>query len=388
MKTLLSLLCALLLSACASSPQLQLPAAERVLKDSAFKPLTSPVDTSQVFALSEAMKRYLRSPEMTWQLSRSGRQQGLLDALYDTQKLKLEYDAEMTRNAAEAFDARAGNCLSLVIMTAAFAKELGLDVQFQQVSTEEVWGRSGDLHLQLSHVNLVLGRGFVDARSVGREAHRDADRLIVDFQPGVNLRTQHARPIGEDTILAMYLNNRAAEFLAQGQINTAYWWVREAIQRVPKFLTAYNTLGVIYRRHGELGLAEQLYREVLAMEPDNTQVLTNLSLTLRDQGRQAEAQVIHQRLAQLQPNPPFAYFNRGLVALREGRFHEAKALFHKELDRAAYHAEFHYWLALTHYALDELHLARKQMTLALENTTTRRDRALYSAKLNQLREVH
>jgi hypothetical protein len=31
----------------------------------------------------------------------------------------------MTRNAAEAFEARQGNCLSLVIMTGAFARRWG-----------------------------------------------------------------------------------------------------------------------------------------------------------------------------------------------------------------------------------------------------------------------
>ena len=54
----------------------------------------------------------------------------------------------MTRNAAEAFDARSGNCLSLVIMTAAFAKELGLPVRYQNVFVDEAWSRSGDLPRQ------------------------------------------------------------------------------------------------------------------------------------------------------------------------------------------------------------------------------------------------
>ena len=45
------------------------------------------------------------------------RQRALYDALYERGHLKIEYDAAMTRNASETFDAHAGNCLSLVIMT-------------------------------------------------------------------------------------------------------------------------------------------------------------------------------------------------------------------------------------------------------------------------------
>jgi hypothetical protein len=41
----------------------------------------------------------------------------------------IEYDSTVTRTAAQTYAARAGNCLSLVIMTAAFAEELGLRVR-------------------------------------------------------------------------------------------------------------------------------------------------------------------------------------------------------------------------------------------------------------------
>ena len=59
--------------------------------------------------------------------------------LYKRQKLGLEYDATSTRTASEAYAARAGNCLSLVIMTSAFAKALGLPVYYQRVFVDESW---------------------------------------------------------------------------------------------------------------------------------------------------------------------------------------------------------------------------------------------------------
>ena len=78
-----------------------------------------------MFALSDEMRRYLRT-ELAGPIRAKGRQSGLIEALYGKGQLKLDYDSSMTRNAAQAFAARSGNCLSLVIMTAAFAKELGL----------------------------------------------------------------------------------------------------------------------------------------------------------------------------------------------------------------------------------------------------------------------
>ena len=79
------------------------------------------------------------------QLGAQGREKALVQALYAKGELKLDYDTELTRNAAEAFAARSGNCLSLVIMTGAFANAMNLKVTYQQVATEDMWSRSGDM---------------------------------------------------------------------------------------------------------------------------------------------------------------------------------------------------------------------------------------------------
>jgi len=47
----------------------------------------------------------------------------------------------------------------------------------------------------------------------------------------------------------MYLNNRAAETLADGDVVRAYWWARRRFREAPAFPNSYNTLGVIYRHH-------------------------------------------------------------------------------------------------------------------------------------------
>ena len=74
----------------------------------------------------------------------------------------------------------------------------------------------------------------------------------------------------------MYMNNRAVEALARGDVDDAYWWAREAIVQSPSFLAAYNTLGVVYRRHGNAREAEAVLRFVLEREPANTQAMSNL----------------------------------------------------------------------------------------------------------------
>lgn len=379
MKALLAILLACALAACATPPQPTI-ATSTLLRDTAFAPSAEAIDADQVMALSDEMRSYVRR-ELGAQMRSSGARQGLLDALYTKSQLKLEYDSAMTRTAAQAFEARAGNCLSLTLMTAAFAKELGLPVHYQNVLVDELWSRVGNLQFVAGHVNLRLGRRHTEFKVYGDEA----ENLVVDFMPGAQIRSQRSLDISESVIVAMYMNNRAAESLSEGKVNQAYWWARAAVLHEPRYLGGINTLGVIYRRHGELDAATRAFREVLQREPNNTPALANLIVVLREAGQAAEADRLNLRLAEIQPYPPFMFYDQGREAMRGGDFKRARELFNREISRNAYFHELHFWLALANYALGDMVEVRRELTLAKDNSTTARDRELYSAKLDSLR---
>ena len=376
-----ALLPCLLVGACASGPAERPPAAPSFLADARFAPPSQRVDAADVFALSPEMKRYLEV-EIADKLREKGMQKGLIEALYAKGELKLDYDSAMTRNAAQAFAARSGNCLSLVIMTAAFAKELQLGVYYQSVFTDETWARSGDIQFVIDHVNLSVGKRVSE---VDRGA-RFQSVLTVDFLPPAETGKQRARILAENTVIAMYMNNRAAETLAQGRVDDAYWWAREATLQDPDLARGYNTLGVVYRRHGDLKLARRVLEHAIAQEPDNPQIVANLAQVLTDQGRNAEAAVLFARLAQLEKEPPFIYFDRGQEALRNGDVVAAQALFERQVDRMPYYHEFHYWLAVTNARLGDTREARRQLEMAMDTSTTRGDHDLYAGKLARLQE--
>src|SRR5881394_1535727 len=154
-------LLAVLLAGCASAPAP--PSAPPLFEDAAFAPPSERIDAADVFALSEPMRRFVRE-RIVGDVQSKGYQRALFEALYSSDLLKLEYDSGITRNAAQAFADRSGNCLSLVIMTATLAKELGLNVKFQQVSAEEAWSRAGDTYFASAHVNVTLAREHRDPR--------------------------------------------------------------------------------------------------------------------------------------------------------------------------------------------------------------------------------
>jgi tetratricopeptide (TPR) repeat protein len=286
----------------------------------------------------------------------------------------------MTRNAAQAFAARSGNCLSLVIMTAAFAKALDVPVTYQSAYTDETWSRSGGLYFKSGHVNIQLGRRLID-----RGNERDTTRLMIDFLPAAELRGLRTTPISEARVVAMFMNNRAAEALARNEVDDAYWWARAAMQQSPDFFGAYNTLGVVYLRHGDSARADRVFARVLEREPGNAQALSNRAQALTRLGRAEEAQALQRRLAQVEPYPPYHFYDLGRAAMQRGEFETARELFAREVDRASYNADFQYWLGLAEFRLGDLASARKHLALAMESSATRDERDLYAAKLAWLR---
>ncbi len=377
---LLMMAAVVVLTACASPAVPPLPGGSASLfLDGQFRAPAQRPDPARVFELSPDMRRYLDN-EMAPVVRRRGIRQGLIDALYSGDHLRLEYDAAYTRDAKEAYTARSGNCLSLVIMTAAFARAMNLDITFNRVSIDEQWRLSGKLMMAAGHVNLSLGR-----HRLGDRLTYDVNSLLtIDFLPPAELERQRSEPITEATIIGMYMNNRAAESLANDRTDDAYWFAREAIVQAPAEVAGYNTLAVVYLRSGHEQAAERVLRLALQRNPDNTRLLGNLVQLLDQQGREIERRPLAQRLRQLEPVAPYRDFHLGQAALREGRYGQALTLFTQELARAPEQPDAHFGLARAYLALGQLNEARRHLEFARGLSTSRGEAALYAAKLGRL----
>lgn len=382
MKALAILLC-ILLGGCAQAPRTDYAHLAPLFNDGAFAAPSEPASAADLFTLSDEMRRHLHSATFRSRMRERGAEHGLVDALYEKGDLKLEYDSSITRNAAQTYAARAGNCLSLVVMTAAFAKELGMKVNYQSVEVDESWSRNGGLYLVSSHVNLSLGQ-----RPIDMTRGSDAERMLtIDFLPPEDATQYRTRPLDEDDIIAMYMNNRAAEALVQNRVDDAYWWARGAIAHPSATIIAYNTLGVVYQRRGDPVHAERVFRAALEREPKNLVVMQNLVPVLAANGKAAESAELAARLAKLDPDPPFRFFDQGMQALNSGDYRSARSLFEREVKRAPYNDEFHFWLAIALLRSGEPAKAKEQLKLAMSTSTRSDSRDMYAAKLAHLRQL-
>ena len=375
-----------LLAACTALP-LSPSAPPRFLHDAHFGAPSDRPAGPDLFELSPAMRAYANehlNPAALKALASRDPRQALVAALYQNNRLRLSYDDSVTRTAAQAFEQRAGNCLSLVLMTAAFARHLGLPVTYQVLDVDETHERRGGLYLSSGHVNVVLRRAAL--APLRRDSAEEFD-LVVDFLPGREVAGARVRPLDESTLVAMFHNNRAAELLAAGQTTQSYWQARAAVLQDPGFWPALNTLGVVYQRAGLPDAAEQAFRQVLNAEPHNVAALSNLVGSLQRQGRLAEAEPAARLLARLQPLPPFQAFDAGRLAMQAGEHERARRLFDQELEHQPHQAEVHHWAAMAHWQLGNQGRALHHLALARDHSGTRSDQERYSAKLESLRTL-
>lgn len=370
---LLALLSSIALGGCAPLPTQPTLNIEALMADARFGSPALP-SADALFAVSPAMRHFLEN-DLRPAIRRHGAVEGLFKALSEGGHLRLDYDASITRTAAQAFEARSGNCLSLVLMTAALARELGLSVAYQLVEVPDIWTRTDQFVLLNGHVNLSLTPAAAGTGS------RVMGHMTIDFQPVEDPRLMRVRPLDESTLIAMFFNNRAVELMEQGDLPQAYAALRAALRAEPRYRNTLNTLAVLYRRAAEPQLAETVLRSLLAAEPDNRHAAANLTVLLHALGRVDEARALEAKL----PPAPFADFETGMALVRAGQWQAALAAFERQLKVAPDFHGVHFQLARVHWELGHLRQARMHMLEASENAPTDRLRQRYDGKLRALR---
>ena len=109
-------------------------------------------------------------------------------------------------------------------------------------------------------------------------------------------------------------------------------------------------------------------------------------MLLEQQGRRDEAAPLRARLAALDPESAYHWIALGQQALQRGDARAGRDLLAREVARADYSSEFHYWLAVAHYQLGETRTAQHHLERAQALSATRNERDLYAAKLAWLNQ--
>ena len=339
------------------------PSMAGLWQDEAFGFDTSLVTVTpdSLFKLDPEVIRSLPDMEDSPHLGQGKRIATLLGLVFGPGMQAFAYVGGHSTVAAETWRLKRGDCLSLSIMSLTLARALGVTAQVQEVRVPTLVDRRGGVEFLNAHVNLRVRHD--DLVQLPDRVLPAAD-LIVDFEPRIGSQ-QRGQPLSDASLLARFLNNRAAEHLAAQQERLAYANFKAAILADPLYPASYSNLAQLYLRSDRHAQAEALLLQALSLGDPLGAALQSLQQLMLVQGRFAEARDYESRLAARRDEDPYHWLGLGLDHLRDSRHPQAVAALERAQTLSSGFAEVHHYLAIAYLRNGQAIKARDQVAILL-----------------------
>lgn len=370
---------AFMLSGCAVPPVAPLPEAQ-IWQDVAFQyqPQWVTETAATLFDLDESVVRSFKTAHRQ-SYTTEQRLDQLLSQLYGQNGIRLSYASGHSTGAAQTWNDKRGDCLSLTILVYSAAKSLGLAPHMQEVRVPMAIDRHDGVDFINDHVNVFIRTD--DEISINGRSLQSGG-VIIDFDPQAGSR-QIGQWLSEDEILARFFNNRATEFLVQRDDQRAYAYYRSAITADPHFGPAFANLAQLYQRRGLLQQAEQLLRYAIALQGPSYAPLRSMRELLQAQGRAAEAEQYANLLKKRQDEDPYHWLGVGLAAMQRGRFGSAVSALERAAALTSGFEEIHRNLAMAYWRNGQREAASKQLKVLTALNSKDPGVALLSRKMRE-----
>lgn len=292
-----------------------------------------------------------------------------------------------TYTASEAELSNSGNCLSLAILTTAYAKLANVDISYAQMSSAPVYSQEGGGEFEFisGHVvSKLLDPTFVPQSGI---VYIKKPTIVIDYFPSRD--SWMGSSVSTDQFVAMYYRNLSADALAANQLSDAAWLAIESFNYAPNDLQGINLMAVIYRRLGDAKQAETLYQHGLTLAEQsgkqNLNLLSNYLILLNQQQRFDDAKKIQALVDKADDPSPFRWLDLANDALMAKELNRAKKYFQKVIEKAHYLPYGYEGLAKVAFLQGRTSSAKKQLAQALQRTHDDSTEKRYEAKLASLK---
>ncbi|MGB0514729.1 MAG: tetratricopeptide repeat protein [Wenzhouxiangellaceae bacterium] len=204
---------------------------------------------------------------------------------YLTQRLGDTDFQHLTQPASETIESRSGNCMSLALVTTAYARLADVEIGWQLADSDPVYSSEGSVIYSAEHIQTRLYR-----RSLSLDTHSvflGPSYLLVDYYTDDVPRA--GRLLQKSEMIALVYQNLGIEAMAEDRLEDSFWLLRAALQHDPANPDLYNAMAVLHRRAGDTVTAENLYRFSLDEFGDRLIILRNYRRLLVAQERSEEA---------------------------------------------------------------------------------------------------
>jgi len=369
---------------CASTNQPPMIDPQDLYLDEMFVTDTKLEDPEQLFAVTPEMKRYVEM-RLTPLDSTSDKVKTLIRDLFSPDYMNIHYSHDSNLIPAETFEQGLANCMSLTLLAYVLVDEAGLSAEFMNIEIEENWSVSEQFTQLNGHVNLEVSA--LPASLTTKIIYRTVKSYTVDFLPMLNTQVKSREPITKPQIIALFYNNRGAQELADGNIELAYKYFKQATSLAPKFASLWGNLASLYRQRDFLTEAEAIYQHAIKLEPNNLNTKENLALLYRLTGREQQANELYAAVKSARRGNPFYYSMLAEEALLKNNAKEAIKLFKQALKLNSREHSFYFGLAKSSLQLKQFEQAEKYLQKAKRLTKDSQQRQQYQSKLSALEQL-
>ena len=319
------------------------------------------IDKNKLFALDEDLRILLKGARLE-KMNAQTRVNRLITILYGPRKgakiAQFPYASGHSSIAAETWQRKRGDCLSLLVLAYSIAKTMDLPVKMQEVHVPPIFDRYGGVDYVAGHVNLLIKNGgrlqLIEGFGIGD--------VIIDFEPQIGSQREGSS-LTEDAILARFYNNLAAEYMAEGKLALAYAHFKAAILTDASFSPSYANLSLIYKRQGLQLDAERLLRLAITLNDQDDIAMSALHQMLLDQGRSSEASAYARVLEARREKNPYYWIGLGLDQFEKENYQQAINALERADALSTGFDEVHRYLAIAYLRNGNQEKAKEQASL-------------------------
>ncbi|MCG7536068.1 hypothetical protein [Pseudoalteromonas sp. OOF1S-7] len=378
------LLClfSVLLSACASTenrPVTPSPRPDMPFNHALFNPVAV-IDEQSIFALpAQEQQAFLNFYQQQVAAGTRG-DRAIYDYLHD-QLDEFHYRGE-TYSATESLQHGGGNCISLAVLTQAYAFVAGIDTRYRKVASAPVYQQVADTILISSHFKTKL---------LAPEEPENEDWItlvrpgtVIDYFPAQDAIFVASAQY-RDLVAKFYANLAVKAMLAE-DFDLGAARILRARSYAPDDPELINIAAVLHRRAGDRQSAEIIYQYALEHRLISHNLLSNYLVLAREQQATALIDQLEQQLL-TEAKTPFDFLMNARSAIAKGHLNKASRILAKVVKQTPYLPEPYFELAKISYLQGDLDTARQLLELAIEKTSDPEKSRVFTAKHAMLQSL-
>ncbi|KZN37417.1 hypothetical protein N480_15015 [Pseudoalteromonas luteoviolacea S2607] len=375
MKSLVLLPIFFLLSACNISkevPETTMPHVNTLFSENTFLPQPT-IEESEIFLLSEQEQQKFMA-YFNEEVNRGIRADKAVFNYLEQRLDQFTYDGE-TLTAQESLTRNEGNCISLAILTQAYANLAQVETTFREVGTIPVFRKDNNTILISNHFRTKLLAPKVTTSPNEFEIIRAG--TVVDYFPAQD--SFFIDTASYQDLVAKYYANKSVDALLDEQFDKSYSLLTKALNYTPYDPELINIAAVLHRRTGQQAQALEIFGYAKTHQLISQNLLANyLSLAKK----QADHVLVEYLEASLDSSAttPFDKIQLAQRSAKKGKYNKAIKELKDVIIEAPYIPEPYFELARIYYAKGEIEMTERLLALAVEKSSDPEKRALFQAK--------